>query len=83
MQDGLIYACVTVHNAEEFDVDMLTGLPGPMQFSSRVEALCQKGDNGKEAGKYAVLARLSEDLFLAIIRFRKRDEISEWMEKIK
>ena len=39
--------------------------------------------NGKYAGKFDVLARLSEDKFLAIIRFRKRDEISEWMEKIK
>jgi len=34
-------------------------------------------------GNHGELARLSEDQFLAIIRFRKRDEISEWMEKIK
>ena len=62
-----------MHNAEEFDVDMLTGLPGPMQFSSRVEALCQKGENGKEAGKYAVLAFNIERFRLINERFGLRE----------
>ena len=70
VQDGLIYACVTVHNAEESDVDMLTGLPGPMQFSSHVEALCR---NGTEAGKYAVLAFNIERFRLINERFGLRE----------
>ena len=70
VQDGLIYACVTVHNAEESDVDMLTGLPGPMQFSSHVEALCR---NGTAAGKYAVLAFNIERFRLINERFGLRE----------
>ena len=70
VQDGLIYACVTVHNAEESDVDMLTGLPGPMQFSSHVEALCR---NGTEAGKYAVLTFNIERFRLINERFGLRE----------
>ena len=54
-------------------MDMLTGLPGPMQFSSRVEALCQKGENGKEAGKYAVLAFNIERFRLINERFGLRE----------
>ena len=65
-----IYACVTVHNAEKSDVDMLTGLPGPMQFSSHVEALCR---NGTEAGKYAVLAFNIERFRLINERFGLRE----------